>query len=271
MREEMNLADFWNIIIINKKLIIRITITLMIVALIGSLIMPKSYISESAIKQPVPEVYSAAETKSLIKSGAILSQVLTNLYPTKTIQEFNEKNLEVEIYKEELSRNDVEELPFLKIKVTAESSQKAQEINYAIIDSLFNYSKEDYENNLKFIEDSISQVTKRIEETNKDIKNLETQINSAPSNQLNGDGISKTILLRGILSDEKMNLGLLEKEKLQLEQELRSATYYEITTEPNLPNKPETPNIPLNLAISLIFGIILSLGFIIFKDAIKRD
>lgn len=80
-----------------------------------------------------------ADAKRIITSTSVLSKVIDKHYPGMSVSEFLLNHLSIKFIQDRKSPREVFVLPLMKIQTTAESNEKAMELNNDIVDSFKEY------------------------------------------------------------------------------------------------------------------------------------
>jgi len=273
MKDELDLADYWKIIKKRKKLIFWLTLSLVVVTLIISLILPKTYESESVIQLGRLDnifIFQPEEAKSIIQSSIVLNPVMIKFFIEEkkpSLRSFREDSFEVEILKEEINYYQTLITPYLYLRVKSDDALKSKEMNEEIIKQFFSYVKPKYEELLNFTLKELSRTEQDMRQLKYDIAELEREIKALSDTQLENEGISKSTLLKTLLVDYRGSLDREEDKKLSIEERLNGKIDFKVIIEPQLPLRYSKPNIKLNLAIALVLGLFVSCFLSFFLEA----
>ncbi len=146
----------------------------------------------------------------------------------------------------------------------------------------------DYNKSIDGIVEEIAQRNLIIEGLEEDIADMEAQITSLESEELSTESLSKTILLRSILNDrdsrrigEEGRIIALERSKteeqisyeqkminakVKLDTRLAAVKEFKVVSSPQVPDSYASPKIFLNLAASLLAGLLFSCVLVIVKN-----
>lgn len=303
MEDEFDFADSWELIYKKRKKIIKLTLLIVLIALAVSLIMPKTYESESAIQlAEIPAADSASsqllfqpyQIKEFIESSTVLQPAIEKVFSDKdkpSLEGFK-KSIEVEITQgltDRWGNPTTFTSSYVTITASANDAEKSREINSAIIDALFDYANKEFERQKSLITEEhdkrVEGIEMEIEEREANIKGLESdvaaleiQINSI---NLNGEALAQTTLMRAIadsykqrlLSEKNARIALkqwITNENIDFENELAGFKEFKIISEPQIPLIHSKPSIKINLLIALISGLILSIASIFLQEAVRK-
>ncbi len=281
MAGEIDLVQYWNVILRNRKRIFIITLSVVLVVLIFSLISPKTYESESVIQlaaikfyslnEGVVEleregIYSTSESLSIIRSSVVLDPVINKFYPAKSLGDFRKSNLEISAGSEKLFSGGFDVVPFLNIKTKAESGQKAKDINQEIIDSFFAYVNPTYEEKISLFRRDLENSEEKIGSLESNINDIEKQIKSLENSQFSSEGLTKVTLLKSLLANYQEELTKQEEKRSYLQLIVSDSRDYRVISYPKVPEGFSEPNISRNLLVAFIFGLFASLVYVLFKQ-----
>jgi len=250
---ELTIINYWKIIKKKRRLIISATLFIVLITLIISLILPKTYESKavielgkinigswednSALKTSEDNlIYQPEEAKNILQASVVLNPVIEEFFAKKdkmTLDKFNEKVMEIEIITEQISLRETRVTPYISIGVKADKADKSKEIVLAVIAQFFDYTKEEFSKQKGLIENEYNKsrenIAKELNERNlniiqfqMEISDLQKQIEALSSQDLLTDGISKTTLLEHILNSYKNRLKDEKNKKIELEQKMVS-------------------------------------------------
>ena len=115
---DINLLEVFLILRKNIIFIWKVFLTLILLLIVLLIVWPKTYISYSAVQlasigddPKTSSIFNPVEAKFLFESGAVLNSAVEKynflLEEKLTIPDFKEKNLEVEIYKESIGKDEI--------------------------------------------------------------------------------------------------------------------------------------------------------------------
>ena len=314
MKYELSLADYWSVVKKKRRMIIGLTLAIVIITAIASLVCPKTYESQGVVelgkigikleigiaeagKFDSSFIFEPEEAKNILKSSVVLVPVIEEFFTKKdmmTLEKFNEKFMEVEIITEQISLRETRVTPYISIKVKADKADKSKEIVSAVIGRFFDYTKEEFSKQKGLIEKEYNKSRENIEKElnerklsiiqfEREISDLQKQIDSISSEGLSTDGISKATLLKALLDSYKGRLSNEKNKKIQLEQYLKdieldldkklaNTEESKVISYPQVPLKPSKPKMLLNILVALIIGLFASVLLAFFSEALKsRD
>jgi len=285
MKDEPTLTDYLKIIKKNRKKIIYVTSLVVLITLAISLIWPKTYESHSMIELAkigsvsnygvieYPTIVEANEAEKIIRSSAVLEPVIKKFFPEEdiTLKEFNEDYLEIEIFEQRISWNLIGFEPYLAIKTNANNAEDSKDINEDIIDKFISYVQPIYKRRTNVLTKQLNISKKETKAIKKEISELMKEINSLDDNKLSTEGISKSTLLRSILSEHQESLIERGDKELQIEMQLAGKRDFKVISEPKVPSRYSSPIIIINLLISLFAGLFISLSLVLIQESMKHD
>lgn len=264
---EITLEQALNKLTKNTKTILKITLTLLILTILISLILPKTYESTSLIQLPQIKgnVYTPTEAKSISNSPSIILPALEKLNLNKDYEEFLKEDFQSNLINELFTRNSFEVIPYLEIKIQNKNAKTAQQLNLEISNNLIQTIQKDYNQRLTTLENQKQTIESEINNLKQEINNLKQTISTLQNKDLNPESLSKITLLREILSQYNEQL-LNQQEKLyEIDEILSWKRAPKITSQPQIPKDPEFPNLLINSIISIILGILISIIYILYK------
>lgn len=271
---EVDIIDVWNSIKSEKKMIISLTLIVVVLTLVFSLIIPKTYESQSVvqlanIKDMIKGMpYDSLESKTIIKSTSVLLPVINEFYEADdemSIKKFIDEHLQVEVIGEVVGRNNVDRIPYLRIITRADEAAKAKEMNEMIIENFFSYVEPRYNKKLKVVQQDLNKTKEDIVKLKNDIGGLESNIDTLTSKQLSGEAISKVTLLRDILSNYKNRLNDEENRLINLKNQIANKKEFKVVSEPQIPLDYSEPNVKLNVGIAFIAALLFSVLLALLK------
>ena len=149
----------------------------------------------------------------------------------------------------------------------------AKEINEQVIRSFLNYTLPKYEKDLNLTLEDFEQTKNAIERQESEIEQLKNEIDSLSNNGLIENGTSKSkVLVNGIasLASYENILKIENDKKVLLEDQLNQKKEFVVLSEPQIPLNHSSPRTSLNILIALVSGLILSIAFVFFQEAVKR-
>ena len=213
------------------------------------------------------------EAEKLIKSSLILQPVIDKFFPDgeQSLREFNEDNLEIEIFEQRISWNLMGFEPYLFIRTRANNAEIAHDINEQILEQFLINARPKYDQRIKLLVNSLNTTNKQIKELKKEISRLTSGLISLNDNKLTSEAMSKIILLVSISSDYKTKLELQETKLDDIRVALVQAEDFIIVTPPDVPMTFFSPNLLFYLVLSFIVGLFLSLSLVFIQESINQD
>ena len=271
--EELTFQEIYRTISKNLRFILLITLAIVIATLLISLIIPKTYISESIIQigsiqdssgQNNP-IIQEIEAKNLLSSSIILDPVISKYFNNKTsIKEFSEKDLNIELIKETIDTKTTETVPYIKITTYSNNPEKAKEINQEIIKNFLDYNQKEYEDLIAIKQEELLNTQKQIADIKTNIASLESTIASKNLKDID------VITIQNALSQYFQILSDNQKKESQLKNVLVTAKEFKIINKPQSINEYIWPKLWLNLLVSLIIGFIFAVFIAFSKENRER-
>jgi len=248
--DEINLMDYFQVLIKRKWLIILGTLMCIIVAAIISLLMPRIYRGEATFKIITKEITTARELVSVIGNldGEKLKQVSPKTY-----------NLLINSIKLNTLRDSVD-----KFQLIIEA-ERVDEIPIAI--SIF----VEYIDNNPLIRQSVGQDKERLL---KQTEELSEVIESSKELVKTYDNLIKTGRLITIgfnPVDLNKRISDMKIEKLQVEQTLKRLKAIEMIAQPYISSKPIKPKKRQNVMIAGVVGLLASIMLAFFMEFLEKN
>lgn len=274
--DELNLKDVLEIITRQARFILSFVLVFIVAIWIVLLLWPKSYLSESIIQLATAGsfvtgnkvldnlIFTPVAAKALLESTIVL-QPAFELYSNHSqisFDEFKEKHLSVEIYKERIGREE-ETANFIIVRVDAENPKLAHDMNNMITMQFLNYTIPFYNRTIKVIQDDYSNTNKLIEEIQSSIKSTEAKISSSSGSD---NSASDSLLLTRTLLDYRAQLFQLYDRRTRIEGSLSDYRRFKVVSEPSYPEKYSSPKSGILLIAGLIAGILIA-----FSVAFARE
>jgi len=220
--DEIDLREYWSIIKKRKTGIISIFSVAIIVAIIVSLLTPKTYTSSSLVK-----------IGKFQKSEIQVSQLIESV---KTTNEIIKQSVKYPF--EIMERGEL-----IEIKTSDLSSQKAKKSAQEITGLFISHYQNLYNEVTEVQKQEIDRLEKKIKE-NKDYLN-----------KLNPNTANYSL----VLLQAKAQIDTLEKELFSTRKELSTFEESKIISPASLPSSSSKPNIKLNIIIAAILGLFLGI------------
>ncbi|NQV88201.1 MAG: hypothetical protein HQ402_01410 [Parcubacteria group bacterium] len=244
----------------NKGFIVKTMLAVVVLTIIVSFVLPKTYESNSVIHlgNVGGGVYTVVEVKNIILSSDILLPVKNKFFGDKiSFDEFKKKYVEVNLVLERVGLAENKEVPLVTVSARARTAQNAVDLNQGILDNFLSYVNPE-------IEKLINLKEEELEITNKDIQRIENSLAifayeiSILKKSLGEQEISRILILRNTTAS--LESGLLAKQNLKyhLENVLAKKRDFKIISSPQLQDKPIFPKLILNIFVSIILGLLLS-------------
>lgn len=264
---EITLEQALNKLVKNTKTILKITLTLLILTIIISLLIPKTYESKSLIQLPQIKgnVYTPTEAKSIINSPSIILPALKKLNINKDYEKFLQEDFKSLLINELFTRNSFEVIPYLEIRTQNKNAEKAQKLNLEISSNFIEKIEKNYNQRLATLENQQQTIQTEIDNLETEIDNLKQTISRLENKDLNPESLSKITLLKQILSEYSEQLLNQQQKLFDINEIINWKRKPEIINQPQIPKEPEFPNILINSLISVIIGLLISTIYIIYK------
>lgn len=262
--EELNLAEIYEVLERRKWFIIKFTLILLVLAFIFTLILPKTYESESIIQLGFAEdyIYSPQETTVIIQSSDVIKLVIDKFSQGQSVSSFIKNNLDIKIVEKTL--------PYIKITTKANDKEKAKEINEELIQQFFSYVEPQYKNREENLKQDLQNTESNIKDLENNIQELAKEIPQVSDTYLSEERLAKIQLLRSIIIEYKNILREQQARKAEIETKLNKRREYKIVNYPEIPEKAIQQKMLRNLAIALITGLLFSIFLVLLKEAIKK-
>ncbi len=280
LNEDFNFIEIYSFFKVNIILLSSIFIIFLILAFFIFLIIPKVYVSESYIQlasigndPKTSNIFEPVEAKSIIESGEVLESAVKKynilLDANKSIKRFREKNLEVEIYKERIGRDELTGNAII-VRVNSKSPEVSMKVNREIVENFMVYSNPYYDAALNVylldLEGTISLINKLEKEEDSArvlLNNLGT------SSKL--DSASDKVLLTQIQSSYRAQLIGLFDRKIRVEGIIANKKDFKILGYPEYPKKISSPSFKIYFFMSFILGILLSVSIAFLREQYKNN
>jgi uncharacterized protein involved in exopolysaccharide biosynthesis len=263
--EEIDLREYIGIILKRRSLIIGLLILAMLVGVILNLLIEPVYQSETIVKlsNSSGKYSNMNYAKQKIKNVNYIKEITKELnlsYNLDKLNKLRENNLEVDKLEDDV----------LAISFKSNDPQKAKQILSGIIDffkqeSLRNFErlKEEKLDYLEAINEEISKLEEDLKESNKavtELKNLEMSVGDKAiiSNNLN-DRWSNM---------QEIKISLINK-KQEIIAQINDMEGLEVINAPIVSKNPIRPNKLLNLAISILLGLLIGTFMAFFLEFLE--
>ena len=255
--DEINLYDYWKVIVKRKRLIIGLFVIAILASAIISFLMPKIYRGEVILKLPTKELTSKELTSKELTSKELLSII---------------GKIDVEKIKKFLPTTH-HLITNIKLNALKDSTDKLQLIIEAknkdiISTAIIEFAA--YLNNLPLINRSVEEERQRLlmqsEELSKVIKDSEefAEIHK----KLLREG--KLILLGFNPVEISKRMSDLKIEKLGVEQSLQRPKSVEIIEKPYILKNPVKPSIKKNIALAGTISLFIGIFLAFFMEYIEK-
>ena len=260
--DEINLYDYWKVIVKRKRLIIGLFIVAVLASAIISFLMPKIYRGEVILKLPAKELTSKELTSKELTSKELTSKELLSIIG----------KIDVEKIKKFLPTTH-HLITNIKLNALKDSTDKLQLIIEAknkdiISTAIIEFAA--YLNNLPLINRSVEEERQRLlmqsEELSKVIKDSEefAEIHK----KLLREG--KLILLGFNPVEISKRMSDLKIEKLGVEQSLQRPKSVEIIEKPYILKNPVKPSIKKNIALAGTISLFIGIFLAFFMEYIEK-
>jgi uncharacterized protein involved in exopolysaccharide biosynthesis len=274
--DDLTFDDIYLFLRLNFRFMLSIFILFLLIFSLIFTIWPKYYVSESSIRLAsigsdinTKNLFTPVEAKSIIESGKVLESAVEKynflLESNRSIRKFKEENLEVEVYKERIGRDEFTGNALI-IRVITKSPEVSMSVNREILDSFLVYANPFYEKRLRVYASDL-------EETNFLISDIEKEANIAKellnkfehSNNLQSS--SDEVLLTQVQVSYRSHLISLFDRRMRIEKDIANGQDFKILSNPEYPRKFSIPSFKLFSFISLV----LSLFFAIIAGFLKSQ
>jgi len=280
MDDDISFKEFWQILLKRKWMIVKIVLLVVCFTLIVSILLPKVYQSESIVSigyiPGVSGVVSPEDSRSFIvfyedKDEILSLAMIKNLFHNPLIlnpvlekyKKFKANHLVVEIVSERVSHNKIEIIPQLKIITKANDPDEAKEINNILVNRFLSHVRPKHAKEQELILDQLATLNDYISQLNKDIKRIAAEINSLPKVQPDYDDRS---VLFDLLGKNRESLLDAELKRALVNHQFNRRTDYEVLKQPQTPTFFSKPKIHINLLISFVLGVFISLPLALLKE-----
>ena len=248
-KDEINLYDYWKVVVKRKKLIIGLFLISVVVAAIISLLMPKIYRGEATFKITAKEIITAKEMVSIIGNldKEKLKQVLPKTYNLVNSIKLNALRDSVDKFQLIIEAKRVDDIPIAI----------SEFVEYIDNSPLIKRFVEQYKEMLLKQTEELSKVIESSKELVKAYDNL------IKTGRLIPVGFNPVDLNKRI-SDIKI-------EKLQVEQSLRRLKGIEMGAQPYISSKPVKPKIEFNIALAGVFGLFAGIFLAFFMEYLEKN
>lgn len=264
--EEIDLREYIGIILKRRSLIIGLLILAMLVGVILNLLIEPVYQSETIVKlsNSSGKYSNINYAKQKIKSLTYIKKITKELnlsYSLDKLNKLRENNLEVDKLEDDV----------LAISFKSNDPQKAKQILSGIIDffkqeSLSNFErlKEEKLDYLEAINEEISKLAEDLKESNKGVTELKNLEMSA------GDKAIISNNLKDRWSNmQEIKISLINK-KQEIIAQINDMEGLEVINAPIVSKNPIRPNKLLNLAISILLGLLIGTFMAFFLEFLEE-
>ena len=259
--ETVSLRELVKLLRKNKFVVVNIIIVILIIGLLIYFVVPAQYKSTSVVwlgsvgnVQKNNVLYSGSESKKIIESSTILSDIVAVFPGDKSIETFKQKNLSVKVVVEQVSIGSVEQLPMLEIAVKSKNPELSKKTNEEIISKFLSYIAPLYDKKISYLHNRISESEAEIINIQKEIISLQNKLTQ----------YSDSATLEQAISNYKQ---IIESEKISLNKTkdvLDSTEEYGVISYPEVPTKRSNLGFLAYLSVSFILGLFISLAYIIY-------
>lgn len=276
-QDEIGLREIRLAFLMQRKFMLLIFLFLMLIFFMFMFFWPKTYISESLVQiasigldSKSANIFDPVEAKAIMESRDVLEPAVNefNLLvdSNKSVRRFKESNLEVELYKERIGRDEVTANALL-VRVKSDSPEASQKVNQKIIDSFLKYSQPFYYQTLNVFLDDFEQTEKLISNLDKDYNSTRKILEAYQYSGAGIDSASDKILLTQVQNSHRGQMISLIDRKIKIENALAGKREFKILGYPEIPKKFSSP--PLKILTPLIFivSIFISLAAGILRQS----
>jgi len=276
VENELDFAYLFNVLKRQKGFIFLIFLAFMLFIFTLLLIWPKTYVSESVVQLgsigtnvQTNNIFDPVAAKTIMESKEVVYDAVRlyndELKSNRTVRRFNEINLEVELVKEQVGR-DEDISNYLRVRVKTSSPELSQKVNKIIVDNFIVYTKKYYEDRLNVYLSDKEQTSALINQLNEDITSAQEAIKRILGSG-SSNSASDNLLLSRTVVDSRGQLISAQNRLISIEADLASKREFKVVNEPEVPYKFTSPSIFL---VSLA-GIVVGLLFSIFCGFLRED
>ncbi|MDO8563869.1 MAG: hypothetical protein Q7R87_02585 [Nanoarchaeota archaeon] len=279
--EEINIAEFIDILRKNVIFIISTFMILMIIFSFVMLIWPKSYISESRVQlasigidPKTSSLFSPVEAKSILESGSVLESAVGKynslLEKNLTISQFKDKKLHVEIYKESVGRDEIA-VDYLTIRVSSSSPEVSKEVNDEILTNFLDYVQPFYNRTLNVYREDLEGTKKLKSDLEKELESAKNLLSKLSSSSVQSGGASDILLLTQVQASYRGQIIGLFDRQIKIENALANSRRFKVISYPQLESKFSSPPVFLLTLASIVIIFLLSVSLAFIKEQYKSN
>lgn len=246
--DEINLYDYWQVIVKRKRLIIGLFLISIITAAIVSL--PKIYRGKAILIVTAKEIITAKEIVDLMETSG--EEKVKSILPS------------IMSIKMSPLKNSTDKLQVIQVIIESKNADNIPDATSALIE---------YINNYPLVKQSVQQQKEKFLMQVKELSELidgSIKVPKVYTDLLKKEGAAPTGVTK---IDTYKKFVDLKIEKLMLEQAIKNLKGVEMIGQPYISKKPVKPNIKMNIAltgvVSLFTGIFLAF-FIEYIERIKK-
>lgn len=265
-----NVVEAFEVLKRQKWFMIWFFVFFMILVVIVLLIWPKIYVSESIVQlgsigiNPANhDIFDPVSAKAIIESKDVLNEAVSiyneEMESKKTVRGFKERNLEVELVKEQVGR-DERLVDYLIVKVKTADGELSRDINRIILENFLNYTVPYYEERLNVFMQDKRQTEDIIRQLNEDIASAQKIVNKA------SESASDNLLLSRTIVDSRGQLITSQNKLVSINADLASKREFKIVSEPEIPSKFSFPPVKLAMPAGIVIGVLLALALGFLRD-----
>jgi len=242
---EVNLKNYWEVIKKRKKEIIAIFGSVIIVAMIITLLTPRTYVSSSLIKVgKILGPYFRAATSFEFQISQPVENIKTT---TKIIKQSTNSSFEI---------NEAEKEELIEIKGFGETPEKAKKAAEEITALVLTRYKDLFNKYTEIQKQEVQRLKTRIKENENYLKMLNPRMSDYLKNLIEIKGQQDELQKELALNQKELNLNFKESE---------------IISQPVLSSSPFKPNIKLNILVATIIGLFLSVFWAFGKECFREE
>jgi len=235
--QEIDLKKYWTVIKKRKNSIIAIFSFTIIIAIIISLLTPKTYVSSSLIK--------IGKLQSL---SSQISRPIENIKTTtKIIKQLTKRQFEI---------NEAEKEELIEIKGFGKTPEKAKKAAEEITVLVLTRHKDLFNKYTEIQKQEIKRLETRIRENENYLKMLNPRMSDYLKNLIEFKGQQDELQKELALNQKELNLNFKESE---------------IVSQPVFSSSPFKPNIKLNILVATIIGLSLSVFWAFGKECFREE
>ena len=297
MQKELELADYVDIIVKRKAMILCITLVVVIGVLIYSFILPDLYESEAIIKIGNLDgkfLIAPGDSLTMLESSLLVQPIIDKHFNEghkPFIKDFIEENIFVEIISTKIGQQ-VTSTSSVNVRLQTYDPQRAKLMLSELVDSFVDLGNkvllEKYNESLTSLKSELDYRNQNIDQIEGQIFELNQQLDIL---SLSSQSTSEILLVRELIDSYETRL--LEEKNKRFAIEIRikdirykmqrlydvreldledssDLDYFKVTLTPEVSSQRSSPNFAKNLLVALIFGLVFSVSLSLFLEFINK-